>query len=371
MSVISRLFASGSASLFCLLAGFTTAIALEGAWTDLNPESPERITSENLLDVDFISASTGLTVGANGTILRTTDRGTTWVAATSGTGETLDGVDFIDAAHATAVGANGTILRSSDGGATWVVQTSGTTQYLSDIHFIDALTGWAVGDTGTVRLTTDGGANWIAGDSRTTLNLNAVSFVNAQKGHVVGDRSMLMQTNDGGGSWIHKPDGKVCYNDHGVMQCNGFLDVHFLDASIGFAVGYAAEPVVMVGGAFFRTLNGGGSWLGPPASVPDYFDVEWMKAIAFGNATEGLILVGGKLAGLPEVGSRAYHTLDAGATWSQVIIPIPGALNALSFGDENTAYAVGHKGTILRWDRGGDTPTENRTWGSIKSIFRN
>jgi len=371
MSVISRLFASGSASLFCLLVGFSTAIALEGAWTDLNPESPERITSEHLLDVDFSNASTGLIVGANGTILLTTDRGATWVAAISGSGESLDGVDFIDAAHATAVGANGTILRSSDGGVTWSTQTSGTMQDLSDVHFIDALTGWAVGDTGTVRLTTDGGANWIASNSGTTLNLNAVSFVDAQKGHVVGDRSMLMQTNDGGGSWTHESSVQVCYNDHGVLQCNGFLDVHFLDASTGFAVGYPAYIVSVAGGAFFRTLNGGSSWLRPPASAPEYFDLEGMKAIDFGNATEGLILVMGKLGGLPKVGSRAYHTLDAGATWSQIVIPIPGALNALSYGDENTAYAVGYTGTILRWDRGGDTPTEKRTWGSIKSIFGN
>ena len=92
MSVCFRLVLYCSVSLSCLLAPFSTAIALEGTWTDLNPESPERITSEHLLDVDFISASTGLAVGANGTILLTADRGATWVAATSGTAAPLDGV---------------------------------------------------------------------------------------------------------------------------------------------------------------------------------------------------------------------------------------------------------------------------------------
>ena len=370
MYVFSRLVLYCSASLFCLLAPFSTAISLEGTWTDLNPESPVRITSEHLLDVDFISASTGLAVGANGTILITADRGATWVAATSGTAATLDGVDFIDVSHATAVGANGTILRSSDGGAKWIAQTSGTTERLYGVCFIDALTGWAVGEAGTLLRTTDGGSNWIAGNSGTTLDLFDVTFFNVQSGYIVGRGGTLLQTNSGGAGWAPRTDVKVCYNDHGVQQCNGFYDVYFLDAQIGFLVGYDAYPVLLVGGAFFRTVNGGNSWLRPPASAPEPgFDNGAVAAIAFANATEGLALGGGQWPPVEE-GSPAYHTLDAGATWSEIFIPIVGSPCALSYGDENTAYAVGYGGTILRWDRG-DVPTEKRTWGSIKSRFGN
>lgn len=370
MSVTSRLFVIGGVSLFCLLAAFSAAVALEGAWTDLNPESPERITSGHLFDVDFISASTGLAVGANGTILLTTDRGATWAAATSGTTERLDRVDFIDATHATAVGVNGTILRSSDGGATWIAQSSGTSEDLCGVCFIDVLTGWVVGEAGTMLRTTDGGSDWIAGDNGTTLDLFDITFIDAQNGYIVGRRGTLLQTNNGGDSWTSRTEVKVCYNDHGVQQCNGFYDVYFLDARIGFLVGYDAYPVLLVGGAFFRTVNGGDSWLRPPASAPEPgFDNGAVIAISFGNATEGLALGGGRWPPVEE-GSLAYHTLDAGATWSEIVIPIVGSPCALSHGDENTAYAVGYGGTILRWDRG-DVPTKKRTWGSIKYRFGN
>ncbi|MCH7516832.1 MAG: hypothetical protein IIB08_06895, partial [Bacteroidetes bacterium] len=50
-----------------------------------------------------------------------------WVEQSSGTTEQLDGVSFTDSDNGTAVGYNGTILRTTDGGTTWVSQNSGTT----------------------------------------------------------------------------------------------------------------------------------------------------------------------------------------------------------------------------------------------------
>ncbi len=343
-----------------LVAGGPARVhALEGAWTHLNPETPPRVTSADLFGVDFISDSTGIIVGDGGTIFRTTDRGATWIAAASGTGEALNAVQIIDATTAVAVGSGGAIIRSIDGGVTWSPQTSGTTEDLADVHFIDVLTGWAVGSAGTLVRTTDGGTSWNAGNSRTTLDLTGVDFVDAQKGYAVGGKGMIMQSFDGGASWIHKPDGVVCYNDHGVLQCNSFHDVYFLDASRGFAVGYPAYPVLLEGGAFFKTLNGGTSWVSQ-APAPQYFDIEAFRAIAFGNSTDGLILT---------YWTGAFSTDDAGASWTETTIPTTRQLNAIAYGDSDTAYAVGKLGTIMRWDRNPQTPTQKHTWGSIKSIF--
>jgi hypothetical protein len=50
----------------------------------------------------------------------------------------LNGVNFTDANTGTIVGANGTILRTTDGGTTWVDQTSNSTAYLYGISFTDA-----------------------------------------------------------------------------------------------------------------------------------------------------------------------------------------------------------------------------------------
>jgi photosystem II stability/assembly factor-like uncharacterized protein len=74
-------------------------------------------------------------------------------------GNSLYAVSVLDSDTVTAVGADGTIVRTTDGGATWERQTSGTKNFLAGVSFVDANTGTAVGVAGTI-LRTDGGATW-------------------------------------------------------------------------------------------------------------------------------------------------------------------------------------------------------------------
>ncbi len=60
----------------------------------------------------------------------------------------------------TAVGQSGTILHTTDGGTTWTGQQSGTTEDLVGVHFFDPQNGWAVGSKNIIIHTTDGGATW-------------------------------------------------------------------------------------------------------------------------------------------------------------------------------------------------------------------
>lgn len=71
----------------------------------------------------------------------------------------------------TVVGANGTILHTSDAGASWVLQTSGTTAALNAVDFISPLEGWAAGEAGTILHTSDGGFTWSAQSSGTDTTL--------------------------------------------------------------------------------------------------------------------------------------------------------------------------------------------------------
>ena len=65
-----------------------------------------------LWSVDFVNELTGWTVGNVGTILKTTNGGTTWTLQTSGITEQLLGVCFTDSDNGTAVGENcGQILQ--------------------------------------------------------------------------------------------------------------------------------------------------------------------------------------------------------------------------------------------------------------------
>ena len=77
---------------------------------------------DNLNGVACPSPSTCVAVGNRGTIgtiLRSTDGGSTWYIQPSGTPRTLVGVGCPRSSTCVAVGVGGTIVRSTDGGRTW------------------------------------------------------------------------------------------------------------------------------------------------------------------------------------------------------------------------------------------------------------
>ena len=99
----------------------------------------------------FVDPSVGWAVGDGGTIVKTTNGGTTWTAQDSGTTDGLCSVDFVNASTGWAVGDGGVILKTANGGTTWSVLPSGTTQALQSVHFIST----------TNRL--GGRGEWVAG----------------------------------------------------------------------------------------------------------------------------------------------------------------------------------------------------------------
>jgi hypothetical protein len=161
-------------------------------------------TTEELLGVSFTDANTGTAVGWGGTILRTTNGGTTWTEQTSGTNNWLNGVSFTDANMGTAVGWRGTILRTTNGGTTWTEQTSGTTERLEDVSFTDANNGTVVGFGGTILRTTNGGTTWTEQTSGTNNWLSSVSFTDANNGWAVASNGTILHTTNGGVSFVEE-----------------------------------------------------------------------------------------------------------------------------------------------------------------------
>ena len=118
--------------------------------------------------ISFVDLNNGTAVGDYGTILRTTNGGTTWTSQTSGTTADLYGVSFSDANNGTAVGMFGTTLRTTDGGTIWTLQTA-TSYNLESVSFTDANNGTAVGEAGTILRTTNGGATFVGDENNLSL----------------------------------------------------------------------------------------------------------------------------------------------------------------------------------------------------------
>ena len=70
-------------------------------------------TSQHLNSVSFVNRGAGIAVGDKGTVLRTTNAGTTWFTEFSGTTKDLYAVSFGSANRGIVVGDRGTILCAS------------------------------------------------------------------------------------------------------------------------------------------------------------------------------------------------------------------------------------------------------------------
>ena len=123
--------------------------------------------------------------------------------------------DIIFCNHTTgfAVGNNGTILRTTNAGTTWTQQNSGVTVNLNAIAATGTDNIWAVGDSGKVVYSTNAGVTWQKKDFSTLTNLNDISFRN-NIGYIVGNADTCFFSSDKGNCWAFK-DIKVenPYND--------------------------------------------------------------------------------------------------------------------------------------------------------------
>ena len=80
-----------------------------------------------------------------------------WITQNSGTTQTINSAFFTDTNTGWVIGADGTILKTTDGGTNWNHQTSGITNRLNAVYFVDDTTGWAVGAGGIISRTITGG----------------------------------------------------------------------------------------------------------------------------------------------------------------------------------------------------------------------
>ena len=218
-------------------------------------ETNELLRAIQLLRQHLLNTKVGVAVGAQQTIIRTTDGAVTWNAVTPvlekpialagttnyladfkkrilqlpwermvlfsnlkisvrhgrksiGTSEnTLMAITAIDQMNATAVGNGGVILRTSDAGATWITQLSTTTRPLFRSCFTSSDTGIIVGDYGIMLKTTNGGITWIKQPSGTINHLRDIAFIDNKTGISVGAMGTIIGTSDGGMTWTLQESG--------------------------------------------------------------------------------------------------------------------------------------------------------------------
>ncbi len=289
-------------------------------------------TGTALSSVWFFDSREGLAIGANGSSLRTTDGGQSWV------GVAPVGYNGWRRAQFSASGNLGwvisdsdTLYRSSDKGRTWlspVAQSSALLYGVSDFHFPDELNGWAISpypygqEAATIHRSSDGGMSWQPVPGSANLQgFVSLRFADATHGIAVGPAGIALVTTDGGVTWSPRPTG---------LERN-LARVTFVDANTAVAVGD--------GGAIVRSTDRGQTW-----SKVDSPTAHSLRDVRFVSTTTGHAV---------GTAGTLLTTRDGGVSWAMGRSGARTNLQSVFFVDERTGWVVSDNGSILATVSGG------------------
>jgi len=379
-----------------LIVGLVSLILLSNSYAQwrkaLTSTYPSGLTFRSF---SFVDQNVGWVVGSDGTIMKTTDGGDTWVSQNSGTTVTLYYIQALNENILFVGGGNRTLLSTTDGGNNWNVTTldfipeSGA--FIAKIKAFDTQNIYILAvystTTGRIYRTTNGGQNWTLQFSNTTNNLNDFDFASPNIGVAVGKSVGTLYYTTDGSTWTQAPTpslGGFNYTRSDVRA------VKMLDQNTAVAVGWGSFAAGLQPSIHLRTTNGGANWTymtqaEQNRSYDNLYNI-WFKdannGLAIGGATRGSVIerttdgginwapiaapFGPTLYGIYGVGDKVWigggdgliaYTTDFGNTWKKVT-PIPAAtVYDMCFAGSNSAFAAGYDGTFLKSTDRGNTWT--------------
>ena len=313
-------------------------------------------TTVTLWAIQFLDANNGYACGEAGTVVKTTDGGTTWSAVNISTANPVRDIFFITANEGwAAVGdvnnstGSGEIWHTIDGGLSWTQQTPGTTEARLGVSFASPTTGWAVGSrNGPINIdaTVNGGTTWTnQSDANIFGWLYKVDALSASTVFSIGGTffpsvtGFIIKTTNGGSTWIQNSTGTIPF----------LYGIDMIDADTGFVVGDA--------GTIMATINGGTSWITVTSGT-----VDTLQDVSFVSSAVGLVC---------GYNGTIRRTINIGANWTGESSGITEALNSIFAMDTTTAWAAGGNGKIIKRTVGTGIAENNNAFSGTVNVFPN
>ncbi|MDH3268939.1 MAG: YCF48-related protein [Ignavibacteria bacterium] len=250
----------------------------------------------------------------------------------AGTYPGFHGVYALDTDNVWVVGDEGTILNSTNGGTTWSEINCPVTYPLYNVHFINSDTGWVGGDNDVITeimRTTDRGLSWELKtlSSASDYGNYDIEFIEGGSGEppsgfVSAGLSLVWKTDDYGENWA----------DIGFGGCgaNDLQSICFINKDEGWFVG---TPSVTQEVSIVHTTNGGQTY--ETQINPTDPDIK-LNCVRFATNQQG-IAVG--LAG------TILYTSDGGQNW-ELRQSIGNRWQSVFLTESGKAWAVGNSGNV-------------------------
>lgn len=339
---------------FSLLLHILTAKAQSG-WI-LQPT----IGSLSFSKIKFINSQTGFLTGYSNKIFKTTNSGATWSEYTiSDSVNDLRDIFFINQTTGFIAGGmvslyppsplyvTSIILKTTDTGNSWYKVYYDTNQnvqkHFSTVTFSDENTGYVGGGLygggpNYLFKTTNAGNNWTEISYEHPSFPFAMNFQSYSEGVAVLF-SEILKTGNGGSSWTE------------VASAGILSDLFFVNNLTGYICG--GEPLFDRSGRslIMKTTDAGNNWQNIFNEVGDQYNV--LNSIYFTDINTGYTV--GSSYNLTSGGTLSIilKTTNQGTNWGFQISPPGLSLLSVEFLDNNTGFAVGIYGTILKTTDGG------------------
>src|SRR5262245_43127567 len=280
----------------------------------------------------------------------------------SGTTAVLRGVSAVDSQVAWASGNRGTLLKTTDGGTSWqAIKVPGAESLdFRDVEAFDANTAYLLsigeGEKSRIYKTTDGGQNWKPqfNNQNPKAFFDALAFWDARNGIALSDpvdgRFLIIKTTDGGSTWKEIPAEHIppALPGEAAFAASGTCITVQGQSNVWIATGGGAARVL-------RSIDGGTTWQAATTPIQSGQPSSGIFSIAFKDAKNGVI-VGGDYTKEKEALSNAATTNDGGRTWKLVSGNIPGGFRSgvsyLTGPSSSMIIAVGPNGSDYSLDNG-------------------
>jgi photosystem II stability/assembly factor-like uncharacterized protein len=312
----------------------TVVARSQSVWTVCNSPLTEKLQS-----VFMPEANKVLIGGKSGTLLMSTDYGTTFTTIPLGITDDINAIYFFNSQNGIML-LGDHFMKTTNGGANWN-QISEVPGKAKGFSFINQDTGYVACDFGLAYSTTNGGSSWNTLITGVTERLETAFFKNYSEGFFGGRNQTSLKTTDHGNSFTTN-----------VIPANGDVkDIQFINSTNGYTCGDNGEVLF--------TSDGGSTWnaLSTPRNDVD------MNALHFTDQSNGW--------SSGEAGTM-FHTTNGGSNWVLDVSNTTKEINNVHLFDNLHGFAVCDSGTIIRLGNGsvsvGNIPANN---SSNLNIFPN
>lgn len=243
-----------------------------------------------------------------------------WQKQNSGTQVQLRGISAVSSTVAWASGANGTILRTVDGGTTWKRLNIEGTEKLDfrNIHGFDEKTAYVLsigpGEQSQIYKTTDGGEHWQLQFTNHDPKAFYDCFAFWDRNHAIAMSDSvngvfpLLVTTDGS-MWNPLAPHKMpaALPNEGAFAASGTCIATYGKNDVWFATGGPAARV-------FHSSDRGRNWTVATTPIMSGAPSQGIFSLVFWSASQGVIVGGDYMH--PEIAEKnAAYTQDGGKTW--------------------------------------------------------